>query len=46
VAPLSLKSHAKMTINDKTILDDAYDKEYDGLLSLPTWEIVTEDQYC
>jgi len=30
---------------DKIIWDAAYDEEYDGLESLPTWEIITEAQY-
>jgi hypothetical protein len=31
--------------DDKLIWDAAYDEEYDGLESLPTWEILTEDQF-
>jgi hypothetical protein len=34
-----------MSSGDKAIWDAAYDEEYDGLESLPTWEIITEDQY-
>jgi hypothetical protein len=45
VAPLSLKHHPKMDSNDKLIWDAAYDKEYDGLVSLPTWDIITEEQF-
>jgi hypothetical protein len=45
VAPLSLKSHTKMDLNDRTIWDAAYDDEYDGLISLPTLEVITEEQY-
>ncbi len=45
MAPLSLKSHAKMDSNDKSIWDSAYDGEYDGLISIPTWKVITEDEY-
>jgi hypothetical protein len=45
VAPTSLKSHDKMSANDKTIWDAAYSEEYDGLSSLPTWEILSESQF-
>jgi hypothetical protein len=37
VAPTSLKAHDKMDIQDKAIWDAAYDKDYDGLVSIPTW---------
>ena len=30
---------------DKLVWDQAYDEEYDGLISLPTWEIVSEAEY-
>jgi hypothetical protein len=40
IAPTSLKHHAKMSSEDKAIWDAAYDEEYDGLESLPTWEII------
>jgi hypothetical protein len=33
-----------MLPNDKNIWDTAYDEEFDGLASLPTWQI-TEDQF-
>jgi len=45
LAPTSLKSHQSMDPDDKMIWDAAYDEEYDGLESLPTWDIITEDQY-
>jgi hypothetical protein len=35
-----------MDSNDKLIWDVAYDEEYDGLVSLPTWDILTEKQFC
>jgi hypothetical protein len=39
IAPTSLKHHMNMTSNDKCIWDAAYDEEFDGLTSLPTWEV-------
>jgi hypothetical protein len=46
VAPSSLKAHASLNTNDKDIWDGAYSEEFDGLSSLPTWEIIPEDKYC
>jgi hypothetical protein len=34
-----------MSSSDKAIWDDAYFEEYDGLASIPTWEIFTEAQF-
>jgi hypothetical protein len=34
-----------MDSNDKLIWDVTYNKEYDGLVSLPTWDILTEEQF-
>jgi hypothetical protein len=34
-----------MDANDKIIWDTAYNEEYDNLVPLPTWEIITEKQY-
>jgi hypothetical protein len=34
-----------MDPDDKVIWDSAYDEEYDGLESLPTWEIISEDPF-
>jgi len=45
IAPTSLKSHNSMNPSDKAIWDSAYDEEYDGLVSLPTWEIVSEAEF-
>jgi hypothetical protein len=42
IATTSLKSHNSMNSLDKAIWDSAYDEEYDGLVSLPTWEVVSE----
>ncbi len=35
-----------MDINDKIIWDVRYDEEYDGLVSLPIWEVISEAEYC
>jgi hypothetical protein len=45
LAPSSLKAHSKLSPSDKQIWDDAYNEEYDGLCSLPSWEVITEEQY-
>jgi hypothetical protein len=45
LAPSSLKHHSKMTSSDKEIWDATYNEEYNGLISLPSWEVVSEDQY-
>jgi len=45
IAPTSLKNHHKLSSSDKSIWDAAYDEEYDGLESLPTWEVITEEQF-
>jgi len=46
IAPTLLKAHWNMDPNDKSIWDVAYDEEYDGLVYLPTWEVVSEAQFC
>lgn len=45
IAPTSLNYHDKMSVGDKQIWDSAYSEEYDGLSSLPTWEILSEAQF-
>lgn len=40
IPPTSLKAHHKLDLADKAIWDAAYDEEYDGLESLPTWEVI------
>jgi len=45
LAPTSLKAHSLMSSSDKVIWDEAYLEEYDGLSSLPTWEVLTEAQF-
>ena len=34
-----------MSSTDKAIWDEAYCEEYDGLSSIPTWEVLSEDQF-
>jgi len=45
LAPTSLKHHSKLSPSDKIIWDEAYNEEYDGLVSLPSWEVITEEQF-
>jgi len=45
IPPTSPKQHSKLDPNDKAVWDSTYDKEYDGLSSLPTWEVVSEETY-
>jgi hypothetical protein len=45
IASSSLKSHLKMSPEDKQIWDHAYGEEYDGLAALPTWEVLTEKEF-
>jgi hypothetical protein len=45
IAPTSLVHHHKLQPGDEAIWDEAYNEKYDGLVSLPTWEVVTEEQY-
>jgi hypothetical protein len=45
LAPTSLKAHHKLSPEDKSIWDAAYDEEYDGLESLQPWEVISEAQY-
>jgi hypothetical protein len=44
--PTSLKAHSKLNSNDKAIWDAAYHEEFDGLESLPTWEVLSEERFC
>ena len=43
-APTLLR-HKKLTKNDRSLWDAAYDEEYDGLIDLPAWEIISEQEY-
>jgi hypothetical protein len=45
IAPTSLRYHSTMSRNDKSIWDAAYAEEYDGLANIPTWEVLTEQQF-
>jgi hypothetical protein len=45
LAPTSLKAHHKLSPEDKSIWDAAYDEVYDGLESLQPWEVISEAQY-
>ena len=45
LAPTSLKQHNELDPEDKLVGDAAYDEEYDGLEPLPTWEVISEEQY-
>jgi hypothetical protein len=45
IAPSSLKHHHSMDSSDKEIWDAAYCEEYDGLASIPTWEVLSESQF-
>jgi hypothetical protein len=45
VTPPSLKSHSKLSSSDKLIWDEAYSEEYNGLSALPTWEVLTEQEF-
>ena len=43
-APTLLK-HYKLSQNDKMIWDAAYKAEYDGLVNIQTWELLSEEEY-
>jgi hypothetical protein len=45
VVPTTLKHHHFLDPEDKAIWDAAYEKGYDGLESLLTREVITEEQY-
>ncbi len=45
VAPVSLKQIQKMSTGDQEVWFAAYDEEFDGLNTIPTWDIITEDQF-
>jgi hypothetical protein len=45
IPPTSLKHHDKLESSDKNIWDSAYNEEFDGLVSFPSWEIITETQF-
>lgn len=41
----SLKKHKLLHPDDKKTWDAAYNEEYDGLLRLNTWEVISEQEY-
>jgi hypothetical protein len=41
----SLKTNLSLSPSDKLIWDDAYFEEFNGLSSLPTWEVLTEQHF-
>jgi hypothetical protein len=45
IPPASLKHHSTLSPSDKLIWDNAYCEEYDGLSSIPTWEVLSESQF-
>jgi hypothetical protein len=45
VPSTSLKTQNTMDPGDKVIWNATYDEEYDGLVSLPMWEVISEDKY-
>jgi hypothetical protein len=45
IPPTSLKHRDKLESFDKNIWDSAYNEEFDGLVSLPSLEIITETQF-
>jgi len=45
VAPSSLKQLPTMSQGDQNIWKEAYNEEFNGLSSLPTWDVITEDQF-
>jgi hypothetical protein len=45
VAPTSLTKPSSMDPVDKSVWDAAYDEEYNGLVSLPTWKVISEREY-
>jgi hypothetical protein len=45
IPPSSLSKIASMDPNDQAIWYASYDEEYDGLADIPTWDVITEEQY-
>ena len=44
-APTSLTQHKLMMPEDKSTWDKSYQEEYDGLVNINTWEVITEEEY-
>ena len=45
VAPTSLKNISKLPLSDQAVWHAAYNEEFDGLSEIPTWEIISEEQF-
>jgi hypothetical protein len=45
IAPSSLRQISKMHPSDQIIWNEAYKEEYDGLINIPTWEVLSESQF-
>lgn len=45
IPPSSPSKIAFMDSNDQAIWYAFYDEEYDGLVNILTWDIITEEQY-
>ena len=41
----SLLKHDKLYPDDKLVWDSAYHEEYQGLVDIDTWELITDEQY-
>ncbi len=44
-APSSLLQHYKMHPDDKATWDESYRQEYEGLVNIDTWEVISEEEY-
>jgi len=45
IAPSLLCQITKMHCNDQVIWNEAYNEEYDDLVSIPTWGVLSESQF-
>ena len=45
MAAPSLLCHYQLNLDDRKSWDAAYSEEYDGLVNLDTWEVITEEDY-
>ena len=41
----TLYKHHKLPVKDRAIWDRSYREEYDGLVNLDTWEVISEEEY-
>ena len=44
-APTSLLKHHTMHPDNKITWDQSYKSEYDGLVDIDTWEVISEEEY-